>query len=60
MLHRLACLFLLLSLPIMLSAQVDPGAAAQEASNKQIALNFYRDLWGTNNTDRFGAAFGKG
>lgn len=34
-------------------AQVDNDDTPQEAANKQLALNFYQDLWGSNNTDRY-------
>lgn len=30
-----------------------PGLKSQTEANKEIALNFYRDLWFTNNTDKY-------
>jgi len=35
------------------SAQVDQSELEQLEANKQIAMGFYRDLWATDNTDRY-------
>ncbi|AKS42661.1 nuclear transport factor 2 family protein [Wenzhouxiangella marina] len=46
--------WLLALLPLALAqAQVDADDTPQEAANKRIALGFYQDLWGSDNTDRY-------
>lgn len=49
---RAALCALLLFAPLA-HAQIDKDDTAREAANKQIALGFYRDLWGSDNTDRY-------
>lgn len=34
-------------------AKIDNDDTPQEAANKQLALNFFHDLWGSNKTDRY-------
>lgn len=53
---RCPLLLLLLALPFAaksVQAQVDADDGPQEAANKQLALDFYLDLWGSDNTDRY-------
>ncbi|MEN1727643.1 MAG: nuclear transport factor 2 family protein [Pseudomonadota bacterium] len=49
--------FLLIALLILFLlpayAQVDADDTPEEAANKEAALGFYRDLWATDNTDRY-------
>jgi predicted SnoaL-like aldol condensation-catalyzing enzyme len=51
-LRALILLFLFAS-PGAVDAQVDSDDTPQEAASKRIALAFYRDLWGSDNTDRY-------
>ncbi|NRB84938.1 MAG: hypothetical protein HRU49_14395, partial [Winogradskyella sp.] len=37
-----------------IDARIEPQiATSQEEINKQIALNFYEDLWNSDNTDKY-------
>lgn len=54
MLKTLSFLLILTSLTeSSLLAQQTDSTRTREEINKEIALNFYRDLWDTNNTDRY-------
>lgn len=44
------CLLLFAQMSV---AQVDSAYQAQLEANKELALNFYKDLWATNNTDKY-------
>ena len=55
---RLLTLSLSFLLPVMCLAQsntisTENTAKSQEEQNKQIALNFYEDLWNSDNTDKY-------
>jgi len=50
--RRALLLALLLTAP-QVHAQTEARDSAQEAANKRIALGFYRDLWDSDNTDRY-------
>jgi predicted SnoaL-like aldol condensation-catalyzing enzyme len=50
---RFLILLVLFFAPAIVDAQADADDTPQEAANKQLALDFYRDLWGSDNTDRY-------
>lgn len=53
MILRFTALALLVLLTSAANAQVDADDTPEEAANKERALGFYRDLWGSDNTDRY-------
>ena len=51
--YRITLLVLMITAAQFAIAQADSDDTPEEAANKALALAFYRDLWGSENTDRY-------